>query len=172
MARRHASDQLTASPTSSHKRDPCTTSLRLARPPPAPTGAWAITRGASPRREHFHCDVWRNDSPRHADTPAGGHASSRPLQEPECGSVRPRSHPINIIANSTTRKLSSRHSSTPYDELKPRLRPKRGGLVKYSGKPGQQETIRRRCQASRVNNHARPRGGSHDQVARLHFNAS
>jgi hypothetical protein len=36
-------------------------------------------------------------------------------------------------SNSATRKLSPRHSSTPYDELGPRLRLRRGGLVKYSG---------------------------------------
>jgi hypothetical protein len=31
--------------------------------------------------------------------------------------------PINIISNSATRKIHPRHSSIPYDELKPRLRP-------------------------------------------------
>jgi hypothetical protein len=63
--------------------------------------------------------------------------------------VRLHDHPINIISHSATRKLSPRHSSTPYDELEPRLRPKRGGLVKYSGRLRQQQTTRRRCQASR-----------------------
>jgi hypothetical protein len=63
-----------------------------------------------------------------------------------CPAAQP-SH--QLISNSATRKLSPRHSSTPYDELKPRLRPKHGGLVKYSGKPRQQQTTRRRCQASR-----------------------
>jgi hypothetical protein len=44
--------------------------------------------------------------------------------------VRLHDHPINIISHSATRKLSPKHSSTLYDALEPRLRPKRGGLVK------------------------------------------
>jgi hypothetical protein len=49
---------------------------------------------------------------------------------------------------SATRKLSPRHSSTPYDELEPRLKLKCGGLVMYSGGLRRQETTQRRCQAS------------------------
>jgi hypothetical protein len=63
-----------------------------------------------------------------------------------CPAARPshQHHPHSAIS-----KLSPRHSSTPYDKLEPRLRPKRGGLVKYSGRLRQQQTTRKRCQASR-----------------------
>jgi hypothetical protein len=70
------------SPTSSLQEGPPPTSLCLAREvsashdlPPAPTGAWAMTHGVSPRREHHHQNVWGNDSPRHANTPAGPNKS-------------------------------------------------------------------------------------------------
>jgi hypothetical protein len=72
-----------------HKGDSPSTSLRLARQvsashglPSTLTSVWAMTRGASLRREHLRYDAWENDSPRHAYAPAGGHASSWPRQEP------------------------------------------------------------------------------------------
>jgi hypothetical protein len=84
-------------PASHEKSPPRTTSLRLARQvsashdkslprttsllhelSPTPTGAWAMTRGTSLGREHHHRNMWGNDSPRHANTPAGSHASSWP----------------------------------------------------------------------------------------------
>jgi hypothetical protein len=74
---------------SRNKSLPRTTSLRLARQvsashelPPTLTGVWAVTRGTSLRHEHLHHNAWGNDSPRHANAPAGGHASSWPRQEP------------------------------------------------------------------------------------------
>jgi hypothetical protein len=52
-----------------HERDPRTTSLRLARQVsascellPTPTGAWAMTRGASLRHGRLHRNAWGNDS--------------------------------------------------------------------------------------------------------------
>jgi hypothetical protein len=54
-----------------------------------------------------------------------------------------------IISHSAARKLSSRHSSTLYDALNPRLRSGRGKLGKYSGRPRQAQTTRGRCQTSR-----------------------
>jgi hypothetical protein len=51
------------------------------------------------------------------------YVSSWPRQEPQCGSARLRGHPIAIISDSATRKLRPRHSSTPYDELQPTVRP-------------------------------------------------
>jgi hypothetical protein len=64
--------------------------------------------------------------------------------------VSPAARPsINIISHSVTCKLIPRNSSTLYDALNPRLRPKHGELVKYSGRLRQQQTTRRRCQASR-----------------------
>jgi hypothetical protein len=49
---------------------------------PAPTGAWARTHDTSPRCEHHRRHMWGYDSPRHASTTAGGHASSLPRQGP------------------------------------------------------------------------------------------
>jgi hypothetical protein len=51
------------------KSPPRTTSRRLAQQvsashdlPPAPTGAWAMTRGVSPGRERHHQNAWGDDS--------------------------------------------------------------------------------------------------------------
>jgi hypothetical protein len=86
--------------------------------------------------------VWRNESPRHVGTTAGGHARGPPRQEPLCWSDQLRSHHIAIISRSATRKLSPRHSTTLYDAHKPRLGLGRGKLGKYSGRPGQAQTTR------------------------------
>jgi hypothetical protein len=64
------------SSASHDKSPPRTTSLASHDLYTAPIGAWAMTRIVSPGRERHHQNVWGNDSPRHADTPAGGHASS------------------------------------------------------------------------------------------------
>jgi hypothetical protein len=53
-----------------------------------------------------------------------------------------------IISHSSTRKLRPRHSSTIYNAHEPRLRLKRGVLVKYSSRLRQMQTTRRRLQAS------------------------
>jgi hypothetical protein len=76
-----------------------------------------MTHDTSLGHERLHHDMWGNDSPRHANAPAGGPckqlAPTRALMR-----VCPlHSHPINIISNSSTRKFRPRHSSTPYDEL-------------------------------------------------------
>jgi hypothetical protein len=77
-----------------------------------------------------------------------------------------------MISHSATRKLSPRNSSTPYDELKPRLRPKRGRLVKYSAGRDDNKLLEGDAKRPGVNINAWPRDSSHDQVVRLHFNAS
>jgi hypothetical protein len=155
LVRRPVYDQLAASPTSSLKEgSPRQVSASHEKSPPrmtspAPTGAWAQMHSGSPRREHYHRRAWRNDSPRHSSTTAGGHATNSPRQETKCWPDRLRGHLIAIISHSATRKLSPRHSSTLYDAHGPRLRLERGGLVKYSGRLRQAQTTQRRSQASR-----------------------
>jgi hypothetical protein len=97
LARCPVSSQLATSPTSSplegspqqvspshDKSSPPTTSLRLARQVFASHDKSGPDRHVGPdaQREHRHQRVWRNDSPRHADTTAGSHAGSSPQQEP------------------------------------------------------------------------------------------
>jgi hypothetical protein len=64
------------------KSPPHTTSLHLAREVSAShqkSGpGWHVGPGA--QREHHHRRAWRNDSPRHAGTTAGSHASCSPQQ--------------------------------------------------------------------------------------------
>jgi hypothetical protein len=131
-----------------HMRDPHTASLRLARPPPG--SDWCVDHDT--RREPEARALSLRRVGERLPAPCK-YTSWRSCKQPVptrvlCRYVRPRNHPINIISNSTTRKLSPRNSSTPYDELKRRLRPKRGGLIKYSGKLEQQQTTRKRCQVS------------------------
>jgi hypothetical protein len=88
--------QLVASPTSfpleepprqvsSHEKSPPrTTSLDIARQVSTShekSGPdWYV--GLDARHEHRHRRVWRNESPRHAGTTAGGHEGGLPRQEP------------------------------------------------------------------------------------------
>jgi hypothetical protein len=62
-----------------------TTSLCLARQVSASHKKfgpfWHVGPDAQ-REHHHHRLVWRNKSPRHVDTTAGGHAGSSPRQEP------------------------------------------------------------------------------------------
>jgi hypothetical protein len=79
LAIRLAPDQLGASPTSSLLEGPPPSNLRLARQAArsheqfsSPIEAWATTCGANPRRKCLHRDEWGTNSPRHANTTAGG----------------------------------------------------------------------------------------------------
>jgi hypothetical protein len=80
LARRLVFGQLAESPTSF----PLEESLRLARQVSAShdkfSPDWYVNPDA--RLEHRHRRTWRNESPRHASTIAGGHAGDPPRQEP------------------------------------------------------------------------------------------
>jgi hypothetical protein len=155
LARRQVSDQLAASPTSSlQEGSPREVSASHEKSPPRttyPDSDWCVghdtqrelrTRVPPPTRigERFPVPCkytsWR---------PCKQLAPTRALML-ACLVARP-SHRHHLPLS--TCKPSSRHSSTLYDALEPRLRPKRGGLVKYSGRLRQQKTTQRRCQASR-----------------------
>jgi hypothetical protein len=62
-----------------------------------------------------------------------------------CMKLDPDVHIVKHLVFFGKSGVTPRHSSTP---AKPRLRFKRGGLVKYLGGPRQQQTTQRRCQAS------------------------
>jgi hypothetical protein len=96
--RHQVSDKLAASPTStlqegstrqvsaSHDKSLShTTSLRLARPPP--NSDWCVGHDTrrEPRAEHHLRNACGNDSPRHANTQAGGHARADPNKSLNAG---------------------------------------------------------------------------------------
>jgi hypothetical protein len=77
LARHLVFGQLAASPTSSLLKEP---PRQVAASHEESGPDWCV--GSNARHGHHHRRMWRNESPRHAETTAGGHADGPPRQEP------------------------------------------------------------------------------------------
>jgi hypothetical protein len=148
LARRPVFGQVAASPTSFPLEEPVSASHDKSPPrttSPAPTSAW----DPDAQLGHRHRRARRSESPRHAETTAGGHVGNLPDKSLNVGLTSRTTMTSPSSLTLPRARLNPRHSSTLYDAHEPRLRLGRGKLGKHSGRLRQAQTTRGEDQASR-----------------------